>query len=93
MSYRPPLLRLCCADGLSRVQGTSSVISLPMQKLHREDVREGGSTVCNPICQGELLEEERVTALKVVARKLAASGGQAISLEAIRLLASLRRHT
>jgi hypothetical protein len=34
-----------------------------------------------PMCQGELLEEERVSALKVGARELAASGGQAIPLE------------
>ena len=52
LSYCPPLLCLFCVDGTSSAQRTSSVISLHMQILHREDVREGGSTVRNSMHQG-----------------------------------------
>ncbi len=41
LSYRPPPLRLCCADGISSAQRTSSVMSLHRQKLHEEHAREG----------------------------------------------------
>src|SRR5438105_3002863 len=46
-SYRPALLRLFCADGISSAQRTLSVMSLP-----REDAREGGRTVRNPCAKG-----------------------------------------
>ncbi len=38
--YRPPLLCLLCADETSSAQRTSSILSLHMQILHREDARE-----------------------------------------------------
>src|SRR6266699_2849798 len=44
---RPPLLCLWCADGTSSTQRTSSILSLHMQILHREDVRERGRRVPN----------------------------------------------
>ena len=41
MLYRPPVLRLLCADGTSSAQRTISVVSLHLQALHREEARKG----------------------------------------------------
>jgi len=69
------------------------VQSLQVQRLHREVAKEGGRTMRNPMCQGELLEEERVSALKVGVWEPASSGGKPFLWRAIKLLLSLLRHT
>src|SRR6266480_604989 len=49
LSYRPPLLCLFCSTGTSSQQWTSSVISLHMQMLRKEDARERDRSKHDPI--------------------------------------------
>src|SRR5947209_9714678 len=91
---RPPLLCLWCADGTSSTQRTSSILSLHMQILHREDAKERGRRICiTPCTREELLEERASQRWRELQGSMPHLGGRFSLWRTIRLLASLHRHT
>jgi hypothetical protein len=54
--YRPALLHLLCADGISSAQWTICVPCLLLQTLRREDERKGGRTAHSITHQGRTAE-------------------------------------
>jgi hypothetical protein len=90
LSYRPPVLRLCCADGTSRAQLTILVMSPHWQMVHEEDARKAGRTAYHRLHQGGTARRGEQHSTDKSCKQHAASGGQAIPLESIRLLALLR---
>ena len=93
LSYLPALLRLCCADGTSSTQLTIPVMSPHSQMVHGEDARKGGRTAYYRMLQGGTARIGEHHSTDESCKGHAASGGQAIPLEGIRLLALLRCHT
>src|SRR5215469_16592472 len=74
-AYRPALLRLLCADEICIAQRTLSAMSLQVQ----DGLGKMASSV-QPMRQEEPLDEKMITAPKIIARELAACGGQAMPL-------------
>ena len=90
LSYRPPVLRLCCADGTSRAQLTIPVMSPHWQMVHEEDARKAGRTAYHRLHQGGTARRGEQHSTDKSCKQHAASAWQAIPLESIRLLALLR---
>jgi hypothetical protein len=89
---RPPLLRLCWADGSSSAQLTIPVMSPHSQRVHGEDARKAGRTADHRLLQGGTARRGEQHSTDKSCKQHAASAWQAIPLESIRLLALLRCH-